>query len=77
MKVAISVRVALNEDAFLSSKVIWIQLYDVVHPKCLHGSEQLCKDQGANLGLSTLSVENGMDCTCELSLMCLNTSFLS
>ena len=70
-------RVALNEDVFPSSKAIWIQLYDAVHPKCLHGSEELCKDQGANCGLSSLSVENGMDRTCELSLMSLNTSFLS
>ena len=77
VRVAILVRVAVNEDAFPSSKVIWIQLYDAVHPKCLHGSEQLRKDQGANWGLSSFSIENGMDCTCELSLMFLNTPFLS
>ena len=77
MRVAILVRVAPNEDAFPSSEAIWIQLYDAVHPKYLHGSEQLCKDQGANWSLSSLSVENSMDCTCELSLMSLNTSFFS
>ena len=77
VRVAVLMRVALNEDAFPSSKAVWIQLYDAVHPKCLHGSEQMCKDRGANWGLSSLSVENVMDCTCELSLMSLNTSFLS
>ena len=77
VKVAILARVALNEDAFLSSKAIWIQLYGAVHPKCLDDSEQMCKDQGANWGLSSFSIKNCMDCTCELSLMSLNTSFLS
>ena len=77
VRVTILTRVVLNEDVFPSNKAIWIQLYDAVHPKCLHGSEELCKDQGANWGSSSLSVENGIDCTWEPSLMSLNTSFLS
>lgn len=44
---------AVNRDAFPSSEAIWIQLYDVVHPKCLHDSEQLYRDRGANCRLSS------------------------
>jgi len=69
----------MNRDAFPSIEAIWIQLYDVAHPTCLHGSEQLCKDQGAKPleFVIFVTVKNGMEFTCELLLMSLNTSFLS
>lgn len=79
MTVAILVRVAMSGDAFPSSEVIWIQSYAVTHLKCLYGLEQLCKDQEAKplACVIVVTVEIGMNCTCELSLMSLNTSFLS
>ena len=48
MRAAILVSAAMNRDAFPSTEAVWIQLYDVVHPKYMHGSGQPYKDQGAN-----------------------------
>lgn len=58
VRVVIFVSAAMNGGAFLSSEAIWIQLYDVIHPKCLDGLEQPCKDQEANWrSLSSLPLE--------------------